>query len=166
VNAFFPQSFQQGGGKFALGQRFSPGKGNAASRFLVERPVLKANFYSFLKGIEPGIGGVPLPQKARFAPLGFGIGTPFAGKGASLEKHHGSDAGAVVEAEFLNVKEKSGSHSSSVHFSCSYVKSIVYQNNFFCDFDKKCLTQGKNPYIIDEAFLGYPKAYSVPGGNV
>jgi hypothetical protein len=37
--------------------------------------------------------------------LGFGIRTPGAAKGAAFEKDHGSDARAVVDAEFLNVKK-------------------------------------------------------------
>jgi hypothetical protein len=46
--------------------------------------------------------------------LGFGIRAPFAGKGAALEKDHRSDAGAVMEAEFLNVKEETGIRHSPI----------------------------------------------------
>jgi hypothetical protein len=43
-------------------------------------------------------------QKFRRTPLGFRIAAPDAGKGTALEKNGRADAGAVVQAEMLNIE--------------------------------------------------------------
>jgi hypothetical protein len=45
--------------------------------------------------------------------LGLGIGAPLAAQIAAFEKHRGANARAVVEAEFLDVKNMSGHGSAS-----------------------------------------------------
>ena len=48
-----------------------------------------------------------IPENLRSGKLAFRIGTPAAAKRASFEKYGGSDAGTVIDTEFLNVKNSS-----------------------------------------------------------
>jgi hypothetical protein len=110
MDVFSPQYIQQGGGKFALSQYFTPGKSNAAPGFLIKRPVLKADFQGFFYIIRPGIRfpAFVISHDTNLHLLRFRIGTPPAGKGTAFEKNDCSDAGAIVEAEFLDIKKKAG----------------------------------------------------------
>jgi len=40
------------------------------------------------------------------AAFGFGVGAPFAVHGAAFEEDSGTDAGAIMDAEFLNIKNQ------------------------------------------------------------
>jgi len=46
-----------------------------------------------------------VPENLGMGHLGFGIGTPFAPQRTSLKKDNGSDARAVMYAEFLDIKD-------------------------------------------------------------
>ena len=60
----------------------------------------------------------------------FGVGTPGAAQGTALEKYHGADTGAVVEAEFLDIKEK-GVHGLMIVVFVWIVNYFILIRNIF-----------------------------------
>jgi hypothetical protein len=119
VYLFFTKAVKEGNGKPGMKEDLTTRKGHAAPGFFVEGAILEAGFHDLLHRviayIRRGTFGLRTRwsigrPKACFQGLprrpGLRIGAPAAAERTALKKDHRADAGAIVETEFLNIKDK------------------------------------------------------------
>jgi hypothetical protein len=101
---FFTKAVKEGYGKICLKEYFAARKGNAAPGLLVERAILEAGFHDLIHRVVTYSSGVKT-NRPKTCFLGLRIGAPETAERAALKKDYRTDAGAVMYAEFLNVKK-------------------------------------------------------------
>ena len=107
VDALRPRGIGKRRGKLCLLQYLAAGERHAAAGFVIKGLILAHLAQDLLYGIFPAGVGLVLHgvRDGSVAVLRFRVGAPFALQRAALEKNRSSDAGTVVDTEFLNVEQ-------------------------------------------------------------
>lgn len=63
-----------------------------------------------------------IPGNLYAATLAFWIGTPFTAQGTALYKYDRADAGTVIDAEFLNIKDQASGRGDGFHNTAPFCR--------------------------------------------